>query len=97
MKSRNPRLAGASEKFPESVDLTNNWWDEKTRSEMKDNGTDPDIGSIFDGHDLPEVTYEGFGEEKYRLDKVVFMPVLKVPPKTSGLTGWQGGKDELGF
>ena len=97
VKSRNPRLAAAPEEFPESVNLTGNWWDEKTRSEMTQKGGMADIGTIYDGHDLPVVTYQGFGEEKYRLDKVVYLPLLKSPPQASGLKGWQGRKDELGF
>jgi parallel beta-helix repeat protein len=96
-KSRNPQLAKESEKFPEAVILSGNWWDDKTRGEMDKSGVDGNVPGIYDGHDLPEVTYEGFGEEKYRLDKVVYLPILADAPEEVGLKGWQGGKDELGF
>lgn len=93
--SRNPRLAEASESFPEAVDASGNWWDEKTRSEMDEKGPAADITSLYDGFDEPEVTYEGFGEKKYRLDKVTYVPRLQTPPDGVGLQGWKGKDNEL--
>ncbi len=95
--SRNPRLAQGPEEFPEFVDAVDNWWDKKTLSEMKKKGETAEISTLFDGYDLPEVTYEGFGEESYTLDKVLYWPTLEKEPVTAGLKGWKGSSGELGF
>ncbi|MDF1526252.1 MAG: right-handed parallel beta-helix repeat-containing protein [bacterium] len=93
--SRNPRLGQGPMEFPEAVDATGNWWDKKTLREMMEKGADADISTLYDGHDLPEVTYEGFGEESYRLDKVLYLPALETEPEAAGLKGWKGTDDEL--
>jgi len=93
--SRNPRLGEGPKEFPEAVDATGNWWDEETLKEMTLKGADADITSLYDGHDLPDVTYEGFGEETYRIDKILYLPTLEVRPETAGLKGWKGTADEL--
>jgi parallel beta-helix repeat protein len=93
--SRNPRLGQGPKVFPEAVDATGNWWDEKTIKEMTEKGMDANISTLYDGHDLPEVTYEGFGEETYRLDKILYLPALETKPETAGLKGWAGTADEL--
>lgn len=93
--SRNPRLGEGPAEFPEAVDATGNWWDEKTLREMKEKGEDADISTLYDGHDLPEVTYEGFGEESYRIDKILYLPALEAKPEAAGLKGWKGTADEL--
>jgi parallel beta-helix repeat protein len=93
--SRNPKLAQGPEQFPESVDATGNAWDEDTTAQMEKNGDDANISTLYDGHDLPEVTYEGFGEQKYRVDRILFEPWLEDPPTAAGLTGWKGRADEL--
>lgn len=51
-----------------------NFWDDKTLKEME---SKENISSIYDGYDIPEAKYEGFGEDKYRIDVVVFKPYLK--------------------
>ena len=93
--SRNPRVGQGPKEFPEAVDATGNWWDEKTLNEMTETGENADISSLYDGHDLPEVTYEGFGEESYRLDKILYFPSLETEPETAGLKGWEGMAGEL--
>jgi len=93
--SRNPRLGQGPKEFPQAVDATGNWWDEKTFKEMIEKGGDADISTLYDGHDLPEVTYEGFGEESYLLDKILYLPALETEPETAGLKGWEGTADEL--
>ncbi|UCG38140.1 MAG: right-handed parallel beta-helix repeat-containing protein [bacterium] len=93
--SRNPRLAEGPEQFPEAVDGSGNWWDARTLAEMEAKGADADISTLFDGHDLPEVTYEGFGEETYRLDRIIYVPPRTGPPEGAGLRGWKGTEDEL--
>jgi hypothetical protein len=94
-QSRNPRLGQGSKEFPEAVDASENWWDEKTLKEMMAKGEDANISTLYDGHDLPEVTYEGFGEESYLLDKILYLPALETEPETVGLKGWEGTVDEL--
>ncbi len=93
--SRNPKLGQGPEEFPESVDATGNAWDRDTMAQMEKNGDDANISTLYDGHDLPEVTYEGFGEQKYRLDRIMYKPWLEGPPPVAGLTGWKGRADEL--
>lgn len=93
--SRNPRLGQGPKEFPEAVDATGNWWDKKTLKEMIEKGGDADITTLYDGHDLPDVTYEGFGEETYRLDKILYLPALETEPETAGLKGWEGTANEL--
>jgi len=93
--SRNPKLAQGPEEFPESVDATRNAWDKDTVDQMARKNDGANIASLYDGHDLPEVTYEGFGEQKYRLDRILYDPWLKSAPPSAGLLGWKGTADEL--
>lgn len=53
-----------------------NYWDEKTIKEME---TKENVSTIYDGHDLSETKYEGYGEDKYKLDVVIFKPFLRKP------------------
>lgn len=53
-----------------------NYWDEKTIAEMEKGDN---VTAIYDGNDMDEVKYEGYGEDKYKVDKVVFRPYLKTP------------------
>ena len=62
---------------------------------MKSKGEAGEISSLYDGYDMPQVTYEGFGDESYRLDKIIYMPVLDTGPVSAGLLGWKGNADEL--
>ena len=41
------------------------------------------------------MTYEGFGEESYLLDKILYLPALETKPEAAGLKGWEGAADEL--
>lgn len=62
--------------FVGEVFAKKNYWDEKTIKEME---TKENISTIYDGHDLPETKYEGYGDDKYKLDVVVFKPFLRKP------------------
>jgi len=62
--------------FVGEVFAKKNYWDEKTIKEME---TKENVSTIYDGHDLPETKYDGYGDETYRLDVVVFKPFLKNP------------------
>ncbi|GBE15333.1 MAG TPA: hypothetical protein ENH32_07290 [Proteobacteria bacterium] len=93
--SRNPKLAEVPVKFPDGVDATGNSWSSATLDEMKAKGPNADISTLYDGYDLPEVTYEGFGEQKYRIDKIFYDPWLGGAGAGTGLSGWKGKKGEL--
>ncbi|MCX7769668.1 MAG: right-handed parallel beta-helix repeat-containing protein [Proteobacteria bacterium] len=56
----------------------NNYWDENTVKEFK---TKENVSTIYDGFDLKEVTYEGYGDQKYAIDKVIYKPYLTTPVK----------------
>jgi len=53
-----------------------NYWDEKTLKEM---ATKDNVSTIYDGYDLKEVTYEGYGDTKYKIDIVSYKPYLTSP------------------
>ena len=93
--SRNPRLAESSDDFPETIDATGNLWDKKTLQEIDQKGPDADISTLFDGYDLKEVAYEGFGDKKYRIDRIRYVPRLSDPEEKIGLLDWNGKEDEL--
>ncbi|MCX7990495.1 MAG: hypothetical protein N2999_00460 [Proteobacteria bacterium] len=50
-----------------------NYWDEKTRKEID---TKENVSTIYDGYDMGEVSYEGFGDTKYKVDTVALKPYL---------------------
>lgn len=53
-----------------------NYWDEKTLEEMKKKDN---ISTLYDGYDFNDVTYEGYGNEKYKIDKIIYKPFLTKP------------------
>lgn len=57
-----------------------NYWDEKTRKEID---SVENVSTIYDGYDMKEVAYEGFGDHKYKIDVVALKPYLTdlVKPK----------------
>jgi len=55
-----------------------NYWDEKTLKEMS---TKENVSTIYDGYDLKEVSYEGYGDTKYKIDIVSYKPFLTKPVK----------------
>ncbi|NOY87530.1 MAG: hypothetical protein GXP52_09580 [Deltaproteobacteria bacterium] len=93
--SRNPKIVEAPVEFPDGVDATANSWGSATLDEMKAKGPHADISTLYDGYDLPEVTYEGFGKQKYRIDKIFYAPWLGARGAGTGLSGWKGKRGEL--
>jgi len=82
-KSRNEMLAQAPTEFVDRVDVSGNWWGEASERlrAAEEDANDP---LFWDAHDQPTVVYEGFGDEAYRLDRVVFQPVLDGPVDGTG-------------
>lgn len=81
--SRNPLLAKAPETFPEELDLSGNWWGQQT-VRLQEAGTDANLEMFFDRRDKPEVTYPGYGDQRYRLDRIVYAPWLQEPVADAG-------------
>ncbi len=73
--TQNPLLAQAPTEFTDLVDVSGNWWGTDTAL-MQRAGGDGNLAFFHDRLDQPEVTYEGYGPEKYRLDRIVFAPWL---------------------
>ncbi|MCF6177833.1 MAG: right-handed parallel beta-helix repeat-containing protein [Geopsychrobacter sp.] len=81
--SKNSMLGQAPTEFVDVVDLSGNWWGEKTEI-LKGAGDDKNLSFFYDRHDKPLVTYEGFGPGRYLLDKISFQPVLTEPVTDAG-------------
>ncbi|TYO97119.1 parallel beta-helix repeat protein [Geothermobacter ehrlichii] len=81
--SRNELLAQAPTRFVDRVDVSGNWWgkDSERLAAATEESNDP---LFWDRHDQPTVVYEGFGDEAYALDRVVFSPVLQMPVDQAG-------------
>ena len=74
--SQNPLLPNAPTTFSDQVDVSGNWWGPQT-AQLGRVGKEGNLPFFHDRHDQPEVSYEGFGPEKYRLDRIVFAPWLE--------------------
>ncbi len=74
--SRNPLLGQVATEFTDQVDVSGNWWGNDTVHLQK--ATDTSNLKLFhDRFDQPTVIYEGFGDESYRLDRVIYKPCLE--------------------
>lgn len=81
--SQNPLLARAPTTFSDQVDVSGNWWGEKT-ADLVRAGKGGNLPFFHDRLDQPEVSYDGFGPEKYRLDQIVFAPWLEAEVPDAG-------------
>ncbi|RMF75086.1 MAG: hypothetical protein D6740_01390 [Alphaproteobacteria bacterium] len=81
--SRNDMLGQAPTDFVDRVDVSGNWWGADSER-LRAAGADANDALFWDVHDQPTVVYEGFGDEAYRLDRVVFQPVLDGPVDGTG-------------
>ena len=81
--SKNAMLGQAPTKYQDIVDLSENWWGEKTAS-LNSDQNNPNSSFFYDRMDKPTVTYEGFGPDSYRLDEIRFLPVLSEPVANAG-------------
>ncbi len=52
------------------VDMTKNFWGEDVTEELERKGSGENISVIYDYYDKNTVTYEGYGDKEYKLDKV---------------------------
>ncbi len=75
-KSQNAMLGQAPTEYTDIVDLSGNWWGEMT-AQLDTATADQNLTFFYDRKDMPMVTYEGFGPDSYRLDEILFQPVLK--------------------
>ncbi len=66
------------------IDFTSNYWGEDITSEMDKKGKDANISVIFDYYDNKKVTYKGFGDQKFELDRVKYENWSKEKIKESG-------------
>lgn len=73
--TQNPLLPKAPTEFKDVVDVSGNWWGKETPL-LARAGKDGNLPFFHDRLDQPEVSYEGFGPTKYRLDRIVFAPWL---------------------
>lgn len=82
-QSQNPLLAQAPTHFEDFVDVRDNWWGAAT-AELARAGADGNLAMFFDRKDQPSVSYEGFGKEKYQIDRVLFHPWLTAKVADAG-------------
>jgi len=82
-RSRNPLLGQAPDAFSDRVDVSGNWWGDRTAI-LEGAGEDGNLAFFHDRHDQPKVRYEGWGEEEFTLDRVVFAPWLEAPVADAG-------------
>ena len=82
-KSQNPLLAKAPTEFRDAVDVSDNWWGEQNAL-LAEAGKDGNVAIFHDRRDQPKVTYEGYGPESYRLDRVHYTPWLELPVPDAG-------------
>lgn len=73
--SQNPLLPKAPTIFSDQVDVSGNWWGQET-AQLAQAGQEGNLPFFHDRLDQPEVSYQGFGPGKYRLDRIVFAPWL---------------------
>jgi nitrous oxidase accessory protein NosD len=85
-QSQNPLLAQAPTEFRDEVDVSENWWGDQTVL-LDKAGQDGNVTIFHDRRDQPKVTYEGYGSESYRIDRVKFAPWLKQPVEEAGPEG----------
>jgi hypothetical protein len=70
--------------YVDYVDAGRNWWGEETTREMEKGGGQANIRSIDDAHDTPEVTYPGWAEGTFKMDRVLYEPWEKAPVAYAG-------------
>ena len=75
LNSRNPLIDRIPTDFPDRVEVFGNWWGEDTAL-LRQASAEANLDLFHDRLDQPTVTYEGYGDEAYRLDRVIFSPVL---------------------
>lgn len=81
-----PQIAATGEEF---IDVRGNWWGNDTRR-LAAAGAQGNVDLFFDGSDRPTVTMEGYGQERFRLDRVRFHPWLLDRVPDAGPTGNKG-------
>jgi len=74
-QSKNAMLSQAPTHFEDIVDVSGNWWGDAS-AKMTLAAEGENLPFFHDRLDKEWVTYEGFGSDRYRIDLVVFKPLL---------------------
>ncbi|PLX82506.1 MAG: hypothetical protein C0614_06090 [Desulfuromonas sp.] len=82
-RSQNPLLAKVPTEFNDVVDVSGNYWGRQTRL-LSAAGNDGNVEIFHDRRDQPQVTYEGYGPESYKLDRIRFAPWLETEVAEAG-------------
>jgi len=82
-RSQNPLLAKVPTQFNDVVDVSGNYWGRQTQL-LNAAGSDGNVEIFHDRRDQPEVTYEGYGPESYKLDRIRFAPWLETEVAEAG-------------
>ena len=77
-RSQNPLLEQAPTEYRDRVDLSGNWWGEKT-GDLIAVGSDANLEMFFDRRDKARVSYPGYGDGSYLLDQIDYAPWLEQP------------------
>jgi parallel beta-helix repeat protein len=85
-RSKMGRLTAASAGWvlSDGVDATGNWWGEETTRAMEAGKTRINLPSLEDGFDTPSVTYPGWAEGTFAVDKVNYLPWAASPIPGAG-------------
>ncbi|MBI5444890.1 MAG: right-handed parallel beta-helix repeat-containing protein [Deltaproteobacteria bacterium] len=82
-----PLRPGVSDVKGAVFSVAGNAWDEKTQGEMQA-GPDANISGFWDGRDQGPVTYEGFGDTRYAVDEISFLPFAQRDHVRVGPESW---------
>lgn len=82
-----PMRRDAPDLREQTFSVARNAWDRDTRREMEA-GQGANVKGFWDGKDQGEVRYEGFGDDLYAVDSVVFLPTADLDRHTVGSRAW---------
>jgi len=77
-QSKNPMLSQAPTRFEDIVDVSGNWWG-GLNAKMAQASQGENLPFFHDRLDKEWVIYDGFGPDRYRIDLVVYKPLLDNP------------------
>jgi hypothetical protein len=68
--------------------VAGNAWDEMTQKEMT-SGPDANVSRFWDGRDQEPVRYAGFGDDRYAVDVITFLPFARRDQVKVGPEAWE--------